>query len=87
VILPGADAFEASQAAERLRSAVAGAYLRRPERIGVTLSVGAASTADPAAATADDLYAAADQALYAAKRNGRDRVEVAGPLTNRGTTI
>ena len=47
---------------------------------GVTVSVGVA--AYPAhGKTASDLLRAADTAMYAAKRQGRDRVETAGTAT------
>ena len=49
---------------------------------GVTASFGVASAtaagSQDAAARYDALYAAADAALYAAKRDGRDRVRRAG---------
>lgn len=74
LLLAGADAEKGVQAAERLRQTVAAEAL---EAIGsVTISLGVASC--PAhAASERELYAAADAALYAAKRDGRDRVSVA----------
>ncbi|HKS28962.1 MAG TPA: diguanylate cyclase [Pyrinomonadaceae bacterium] len=74
LLLAGADADKAVQAAERLRQTVAAEAL---EAIGrVTISLGVASC--PAHATSErELYAASDAALYAAKRGGRDRVHVA----------
>jgi len=42
----------------------------------VTVSFGAASINHDRAQTLEELLEQADQALYAAKRNGRDRVEI-----------
>ena len=73
VILPHTDPVEAVAVAERLRAAIAAAPLD-PE---VTVSVGVASYPEDAA-SGDDLVRAADEALYAAKRAGRNRVTAAG---------
>ncbi|TKC78954.1 sensor domain-containing diguanylate cyclase [Trinickia terrae] len=70
--------------AERIRDAVAGLEVldERGERIALTLSLGiAVRTIDAgrdAAEAAHELIEDADQAMYRAKRNGRDRVEEAG---------
>lgn len=73
-IIIDADQEQAAQIAERLRETVEA----RPARAGVpniTVSVGVAMhTPDE---TADALYRRADGALYKAKRNGRNRVELA----------
>jgi len=50
----------------------------RNEQIHVTVSAGVATFDPNLHRTADDLLAAADQALYKAKRAGRNRVEQAG---------
>jgi diguanylate cyclase (GGDEF)-like protein len=42
--------------------------------LSVTVSIGVASASDPDTESEDDLVLHADQALYAAKREGRDRV-------------
>ena len=75
VILPETGVDGAVTIAERIRAAIASAATEF--RIGVelaaTVSIGAAS--HPAdAESADELIGAADQALYAAKRAGRNRV-------------
>ena len=49
-----------------------------PVNIKVTISVGV-STFDPTLENEGEMVARADMALYRAKKNGRDRVEVANP--------
>jgi diguanylate cyclase (GGDEF)-like protein len=77
-----ADAADGALAtAERIRGAIAGVRLPGPRAPAqVTVSVGIA-TMPAHAADADELVSKADQALYAAKRAGKDRVEV---WTGRG---
>jgi diguanylate cyclase (GGDEF)-like protein len=77
-ILPQTEVQGASQMAERWRQAVEVATFRSPDGrgIGLTVSIGVASF-DPAHATVDELVAAADEALYRAKNQGRNRVELA----------
>lgn len=69
IILPETDSSMAREAAERLRKAVA-------EETGVTISLGVASLTG-FSLQKDELIARADEALYCAKKNGRNRVEVA----------
>jgi len=47
------------------------------KRLKVTISLGVANYPHPAIGSVDDLIRLADNALYKAKRNGRNRVEVA----------
>jgi diguanylate cyclase (GGDEF)-like protein/putative nucleotidyltransferase with HDIG domain len=62
---------------ERLRAAVGGAgFVVGAESIALTASVGVAAS-EPGDST-DDLFERADDALYRAKRQGRDCVRVAG---------
>jgi diguanylate cyclase (GGDEF)-like protein len=49
------------------------------ERVRVTASFGIASTEEASISDAEELVKAADQALYRAKRNGRDRIEIYDP--------
>jgi diguanylate cyclase (GGDEF)-like protein len=74
VLLPGADLAKTVEIGERLREAVA---VGPDGGVRVTLSLGAAAACGPHA-TYRTLFAAADDALYRAKRGGRDRVEAAG---------
>lgn len=77
IILPGADAASAEVFAERLRLKVANTPLvLQNQRIGMTVSIGVAAMRANEA-NADAALAAADNALYRAKRNGRNRVAVA----------
>lgn len=72
LLLPGMDATAAAVRAERLRSAFSGTDAQ------VTISLGVAAQVPQAGGSAQDLLRAADEQLYAAKRHGRNRVEVAG---------
>ena len=74
VILPSTPPTGALLVAERLRAAVA-ALSGLP--LTVTVSIGLAACVQDD--THFDLVARADEALYAAKRRGRNRVEVADP--------
>ena len=83
-ILHGLNLLDAEGAAERLRAQVSENRVRadRGEWIGVTVSVGVAELS----VTRGDLHQlldAADTALYAAKKAGRNRVWVAGPLAGQ----
>ena len=79
ILLPGCNSFHAAKMAERLRLAVAAGPVETPEfAIGVTLSVGVAVTEGMRLPEAKALLLEADAALYQAKANGRNQVEVAG---------
>jgi diguanylate cyclase (GGDEF)-like protein len=75
VVLPGAGPGDARQIADQIRSAVA--RDRGPQDVHVTVSIGV-STAEPEIPSFEDLWQAADSAMYVAKRNGGDRVQVYG---------
>ena len=77
IILPGLDQASAGKAAERLCEVLAIAPLVQGKKtIMMTVSIGVA-TINPSDASADDVLVRTDKALYLAKRNGRNRVELA----------
>lgn len=77
VILPHTDAGSARQIAERIRATVAAApiVLGGGRSVAVTLSAGVAATPS-GEISAELLFERADEALYTAKREGRNRVFV-----------
>lgn len=76
LILPGCDAVEGHAIAERVRDVLTcGGIEIQGSTLPVTCSIGI-STFEPGA-TAEVLVKSADEALYVAKRTGRDRVVVA----------
>jgi diguanylate cyclase (GGDEF)-like protein len=79
LVLPGVDRDAALECASRLRAAVA-LPIRLPDhsQISVTCSFGLLAVSGAERATIADLIRKADDALYAAKRRGRNRVEEAG---------
>lgn len=83
VLLPGADADQARQLGERLcarvhRLGIEHRHTQVPGLDRVTVSVGAASLLADAATDPRALLAGADDALYQAKRRGRNGVAVLG---------
>lgn len=78
VISPGCDEGALLRRAEHLRAAVAGEPVVTPEgAISVSLSLGAAVS--DGSTPQDQFLKSADEALYRAKRAGRNRVELALP--------
>lgn len=75
VVLPRTTGFEARSLAERINQAVRDARLGPRDRLTVSAGV---ATADGSLDDLDGLMQRADAALLAAKRDGRDRVVVAG---------
>jgi len=78
VVLPGTAAGGALEMAESMRRAVMAARFDTIVRDGppITVSIGVAATVPIAGAGAATLLHSADAALYQAKRNGRNRVEI-----------
>ena len=70
VLLPNVDAAGARQAGERFRQAIADLHF---EQLSVTASLGCADRTQ-GAQTAEGMLEQADQALYKAKRGGRNQV-------------
>jgi diguanylate cyclase (GGDEF)-like protein len=71
VLLLGGTPSAAMATAEQLRAAIAAEPIAG---IGITVSVGVASSARGTSFVWDDVFARADTALYQAKADGRDRV-------------
>lgn len=83
ILLPCSDLEQAQTVAEKLRARVAGHRLRHAGgEVGVTLSLGIA-VRQPGMTT-DDCIQAADDALYEAKRGGRNRWVAAQPKLSAG---
>lgn len=76
VLLPGADLKQAMGAAERCRAAVAKMEIPDAPYLSITASVGVAAFPDHGE-DLDELLKASDSAMYAAKSNGRNRIETA----------
>ncbi|MDN3556250.1 GGDEF domain-containing protein [Halomonas maura] len=76
VVLPGAPAEAGPRMAESLRAAVEQLAIPHHPYPRVTISVGVSHVAPGQALAAESLIESADAALYAAKRTGRNRVQV-----------
>lgn len=77
MVLPGLDAEQAGEVAEKIRLACYDEQVKTPtgERIGFTTSIGVAEL--KAEDTIDSLLQHSDDALYEAKGTGRDKVKIA----------
>lgn len=87
LVLPDCDSEEAGVVAERVTELMRGHVFRTSRGdVRVTLSVGIATEAVHQPAVAASLRARADEALYVAKRLGRDRVVLWAPgISSRAT--
>jgi diguanylate cyclase (GGDEF)-like protein len=72
IVMPGASKIVALQVAERIRQAIAERPVLTSLRMTVSVGVGLLSPGQ----TEDDLIAAADRALIAAKRGGKNMVQI-----------
>lgn len=81
MLLPGTDSWGAAVVAERLLTLVRAEAMPHEDNPGsiVTLSVGVATLVPQQGLPMEELIAAADAALYAAKREGRNRMHRAQP--------
>lgn len=76
ILLPETELAEAYKVAERLCAAVRSLVFKQPSgAVQVTVSFGVSSMDHGQPQSLEEILEQADQALYAAKRNGRDRVE------------
>jgi diguanylate cyclase (GGDEF)-like protein len=87
LLLPQTRAVDAFRIAERVRSNIAGLSIIAPgttggERVHVTVSIGVAALDSGSKRECAELMAAADAALYRAKADGRDQVQMIS--TTRG---
>ncbi len=84
ILLPGAGAGDAAHCAERLRERMAAEpVVHEGQRIGVTISLGVAHSAEVEPPGVAELLQAADLALYQAKGRGRNCVVTYFPCLKR----
>ena len=76
VMLPAQDLRHALEAAEAVRRAIAAHAFALPDGSGITASFGVSWA--PCGGNFGDAYTLADEALYKAKRGGRNQVALAG---------
>jgi len=78
VVLPGCDETQIHSSADRLRASIANEPIAFDQaKVAITVSIGATLVSADLDATQTEILLAADKALYEAKNNGRNRVEVA----------
>jgi diguanylate cyclase (GGDEF)-like protein len=77
IVLPGCDLADATMRAEEIRRAFSATPFQIPEGVpSVTCSLGVTASSGVAGFDPAALIQEADDALYTAKNNGRNRVEV-----------
>jgi diguanylate cyclase (GGDEF)-like protein len=88
VLLPQTDLAGAESVAERCRSSLDETVIDTGSgTLHVTVSVGVAAHPEPSASSGDELLRRADEALYRAKKGGRNRVASLPPPAEDGTEI
>jgi len=78
IMSPNTQKKNASFVADRIRKSMAGHTFENVGDKKISISIGIADIPDPAIHTKEDLIGAADQALYDAKKSGRNRVRLYG---------
>jgi len=87
LILPENHHEDARRAAERILSEVRSAvFTTNDAQFSLTVSIGVSSTSIHRYSTASEMVEDADRALYAAKHNGKNRVEVFWPEVSKTDT-
>jgi diguanylate cyclase (GGDEF)-like protein len=77
VLLPNTRTNGAALIAEKIRARVENAeFTSEGKKLPVTISIGVAACIPPKGLSEDQLLGYADTALYASKKNGRNRVTV-----------
>ncbi len=76
VFLPEIDAKQGKLVADRLRQSIAGITVYSDEGVAVNFTVSIGVSSSDISDNVDTLIKTADEALYRAKQNGRNRVEV-----------
>ncbi|MGM0554252.1 MAG: diguanylate cyclase [Pseudomonadota bacterium] len=86
-VLPECDAEHARRVLEDIRRNFASLdFNHRDERFGCTISIGMVCSPDYPDKEGPELLVAADEALYRAKRGGRDQIQQAFPVSGREDT-
>jgi diguanylate cyclase (GGDEF)-like protein len=80
LLLPGADEKGGAQLAERVRVSIGERVIAGPDGTPVTITCSLGVASFPEAPSSQALLAAADDALYEAKRAGKNRVETASAV-------
>ena len=82
IVLPGAGPGDVQEIGERIRRVIGAASVTsKDSTIQVTVSLGGACGPDSDCSSSEDLVSQADEALYAAKRAGRNRLTMARELS------
>ena len=78
MLLPHTSGKNAVMGAERIRQAIDQTTLETDSggKLAVTVSAGVACTTDHASHSAETIYRLADEALYLAKKQGRNRMVI-----------